>query len=58
MPRKQSALSQIERQAYLANRAAGDVRAFQQGGILGLLLRVGKRDVRRTVRRRTRGWLG
>jgi hypothetical protein len=39
------------------NRTAGDARALQRGGILALLLRIGKRDVRRTVARKTRGWL-
>lgn len=55
--RRRSALSQAEHDLYLASRTAGDFRALQSGGITALLLRLLRRDVRRTVGRKTRGWL-
>lgn len=58
MPRRRrSPLRQAERDLYLASRTAGDVRAFERGGVAGLLKRLLRRKVRRTVGRRTRGWL-
>lgn len=46
MARQRSFLAQVQRDAYLVSRAAGDVRAIQRG-----------RYVRRVVRRRaTRGF--
>jgi hypothetical protein len=55
--RKRSPLRQVERDAYLVSRAAGDIRALQSGGVTALLLRLGRRKVRRTVGRKTGGWL-
>ncbi len=55
--RKRSPLRQAEHDLYLANRTAGDYRALQSGGITALLLRLAKRKARRTVGRKTKGWL-
>lgn len=57
MARRRSALRTIERDAYLTSRTAGDLEAFQRGGIGGLIKRLARRQVRRTVGRKSRGWL-
>lgn len=55
--RKRSPLRQAERDLYLANRTAGDIRALRTGGPVALLLRLLRRKSRRTVARKTKGWL-
>jgi hypothetical protein len=57
MARRRNPLRRAERDLYLADRTLGDVEAFQRGGVAGLAKRLLRRKVRRTVGRKTRGWL-
>lgn len=57
MARRRSPLRKAERELYLADRTAGDLEALERGGIGALLARLMRRQVRREVGRKTRGWL-
>jgi len=57
MTRRRSALGKAERDLYLADRTASDARALRSGGLGALALRLMRRKVRRTIGRKTRGWL-
>ena len=57
MTRRRSPLRKAERDLYLADRTLGDAEALQRGGIGALLKRLARRQVRRAVGRKSRGWL-
>jgi hypothetical protein len=57
MARRRSPFRAAERDLYLASRTPGDLNALQRGGIGALLARLMRRQVRRTVGRKTHGWL-
>jgi len=55
--RRRTGLGRTERDAYLIDRTLADARAYQRGGLGALLLKLGRRPVRRRVGRATKGWL-
>jgi hypothetical protein len=55
MPR--SLLRQVQRDAYLVSRTAGDVNAAKTGGAPRLAKRLVRRRWRRFIGRKTGGWL-
>ena len=57
MARRRTGVQQAERSSYFLTRFLGDLAAYQRGGAYGLGKRLARRQVRRRVGQKSRGWL-